>query len=52
MQPLVATLQDLISQAKQNQNRSSQVFRGLPAAPTGEIKKRKKAPTKAKENKS
>ncbi|CNI87843.1 DNA topoisomerase III [Yersinia enterocolitica] len=52
MQPLVATLQDLISQAKQNQNRSSQVFRGLPAAPSGETKKRRKTPTKAKENKS
>ncbi|WP_054888039.1 DNA topoisomerase III [Yersinia aleksiciae] len=52
MQPLVATLQELISQAKQNQNRSSQVFRGLPAAPSGATKKRKKTPTKAKENKS
>ncbi|EEQ04988.1 DNA topoisomerase 3 [Yersinia bercovieri ATCC 43970] len=52
MQPLVATLQDLISQAKQNQSRSSQVFRGLPAAPAGAIKKRKKTSTKAKENKS
>ncbi len=52
MQPLVATLQDLISQAKQNQSRSSQVFRGLPAAPAGATKKRKKTPTKAKENKS
>ncbi|CNH99624.1 DNA topoisomerase III [Yersinia massiliensis] len=52
MQPLVATLQDLISQAKQNQNRSSQVFRGLPAAPSGVTKKRKKSPTKAKENES
>lgn len=50
MQPLVATLQDLISQAKQN--RSPQVFRGLPAAPIGAIKKRKKTPTKAKETKS
>ncbi|HHH1452301.1 TPA: DNA topoisomerase III [Yersinia enterocolitica] len=50
MQPLVATLQDLISQAKQN--RSPQVFRGLPAAPSGEIKKRKKTPSKTKENKS
>lgn len=50
MQPLVATLQDLISQAKQN--RSPQVFRGLPAAPSEAIKKRKKAPSKAKENKS
>lgn len=50
MQPLVATLQDLISQAKQNL--SPQVFRGLPAAPSGAIKKRKKAPSKAKENKS
>lgn len=52
MQPLVATLQDLISQAKQNQNRSSQVFRGLPAAPSGATKKRKKTPSKAKEIKS
>ncbi len=52
MQPLVVTLQELISQAKQNQNRSSQVFRGLPAAPSGATKKRKKTPTKAKENKS
>lgn len=52
MQPLVATLQDLISQAKQNQNRSSQVFRGLPAKPSGATKKRKKPPTKAKESKS
>ncbi|WP_186379268.1 DNA topoisomerase III [Yersinia massiliensis] len=52
MQPLEATLQDLISQAKQNQNRSSQVFRGLPAAPSGATKKRKKSPTKAKENES
>ncbi|EOZ7426456.1 TPA: DNA topoisomerase III [Yersinia enterocolitica] len=50
MQPLVATLQDLISQAKQN--RSPQVFRGLPAAPFGAIKKRKKTPSKTKENKS
>ncbi|MGE4800756.1 DNA topoisomerase III [Yersinia hibernica] len=50
MQPLVATLQDLISQAKQN--RSPQVFRGLPAAPAGVIKKRKKTVSKAKENKS
>ncbi len=50
MQPLVATLQDLISQAKQN--RSPQVFRGLPAAPSGATKKRKKTPSKAKENKS
>ncbi|CFR02445.1 MULTISPECIES: DNA topoisomerase III [Yersinia] len=52
MQPLVATLQDLISQAKQNQNRSSQVFRGLPTAPSGATKKRKKTPSKAKEIKS
>ncbi|CNH07816.1 DNA topoisomerase III [Yersinia pekkanenii] len=50
MQPLVATLQDLIGQAKQN--RSPQVFRGLPAAPSGTITKRKKTPSKAKENKS
>ncbi len=50
MQPLVATLQDLINQAKQN--RSPQVFRGLPTAPTGAIKKRKKTPSKTKENKS
>ncbi|HEN3469574.1 TPA: DNA topoisomerase III [Yersinia enterocolitica] len=50
MQPLVATLQDLISQAKQN--RSPQVFRGLPVAPSGAIKKRKKTPSKTKENKS
>ncbi|OVZ75192.1 DNA topoisomerase III [Yersinia kristensenii] len=50
MQPLVATLQDLISQAKQN--RSPQVFRGLPAASSGAIKKRKKTPTKTKETKS
>ncbi|WP_186376536.1 DNA topoisomerase III [Yersinia alsatica] len=50
MQPLVATLQDLISQAKQN--RSPRVFRGLPAAPSGATKKRKKTPSKAKENKS
>lgn len=50
MQPLVATLQDLISQAKQNH--SPQVFRGLPAAPSGATKKRKKTPSKAKENKS
>lgn len=50
MQPLVMTLQDLISQAKQN--RSPQVFRGLPVGPSGAPKKRKKISSKAKESKS
>ncbi|MGL4487069.1 MAG: DNA topoisomerase III [Yersinia sp. (in: enterobacteria)] len=52
MQPLVATLQNLISQAKQNG--SPQVFRELPVAPSGAmaIKKRKKTLTKARENKT
>lgn len=52
MQPLVATLQNLISQAKQNG--SPQVFRGLPVAPSAAmaIKKRKKTLTKARENKA
>lgn len=44
------TLQDLISQAKQN--RSPQVFRGLPVGPSGAPKKRKKISSKAKESKS
>ncbi|CNH37699.1 DNA topoisomerase III [Yersinia aldovae] len=51
MQPLVATLQSLISQAKQN--RSPQAFRGLPAAPSAATaQKRKRAPSKAKEKKA
>ncbi len=51
MQPLVATLQSLISQAKQN--RSPQAFRGLPAAPSAAAtQKRKRTPSKAKENKA
>ncbi|OJB98987.1 DNA topoisomerase III [Yersinia ruckeri] len=48
MQPLVSTLQNLISQAKQN--RIPQAFRGLPATPTIPAKKRKKASVKSKES--
>jgi DNA topoisomerase III len=50
MQPLVATLQDLIGQAKQN--RSPQAFHGLPATSSGATNKRKKTRSKARENKS